>query len=88
MIAKITFLIQSSNHLLPTVNKLVCNNPTRARQNNMASVHIFVDQPILSLCLIQCARICDHPFLGAVCTSVHASIKQSVPVVAYMVREI
>lgn len=41
MIAKITFLIQSSNHLLPTVNKLVCNNPTRARQNNMAIVHIL-----------------------------------------------
>ena len=44
MIAKITFLIQSSKHLLPTVNKLV-SNP--ARQNNMASVHI-VDRTILA----------------------------------------
>jgi len=87
MIAKITFLIQSSNHLLPTVNKLVCNNPTRARQNNMASVHILSINWFSHSCLIQCARICD-PFLGAVCTSGHASIKQSVPVAAYMVREI
>ena len=44
MIAKITFLIQSSKHLLPTVNKLV-SSP--ARQNNMASVHI-VDRTILA----------------------------------------
>lgn len=60
MIAKITFLIQSTKHLLPTVNKLVSN---LARQNNMASVHT-VDRPILAPNKLW--FVIDSSFLGDV----------------------
>lgn len=75
MIAKITFLIQSSSHLLPTVNKLV-SNPTR--QNNMAECsYCRSTDSLVQWALIDLRRTLRFLLIRC-CAAPNASIKQSV----------